>query len=526
MRRAGGRQGVAAGPHRYALMVAYWFAVVATLLFATLYGWHSWQRYERSGMRRLALTTTLIATAARENFDREASGLRFLARRLQAINALRHPHQARHLLREFQRVSPEIASAEIVGADGQVVASTAEPEGRPLPDFRNMPRIWPGVRRALQHPGLYIHRPLRDPLVGRWVIGFSDTLVDPVSKARFLVTTPIRFRNFEALFAQLPLSTGLAVGIMRDDYYIEGRAPVPRGDLAALLGRRQNGILAQTLKHHPRAARGIFSGWVSADREYRYGVFARIPGYPLIAFADVPRTLWLTHWWRRQAEIPLVFLAVALAFSGFAYRQVQALAIRWEAEAVRRAELLEDLVTHDPLTGLLNRKGLYPVVKQMMARARRDMRLLALGFLDVDDFKGINDHYGHAAGDEVLKTLAQRLEGALRGTDRVARIGGDEFVLLIEGLRDKGELAPIMDHLKSSFAVPFRAGRREVPVRVSLGVSFFPIDTEDTERLLDQADRAMYAAKGQARSGDPIRMRLYDEDVAAGPGRPKEDPPG
>ena len=506
-------------------MLAYWFAVVATLLFSTLYGWHSWQRYKESGIDRLTLTTTLIAAAAREDLDREASGLRFLAGRLRAMDALHHPRRARRLLRAYQEVSPEIASAELVRSDGQVVASTAVPKGRPLPDFSKIPRIWPGVRRALQHPGLHLHRPLHGPFVGHWVIGFSDTLVDRASRTRFLVTTPMRFRNFEALFAQLPLSTGLAVGIMRDDYYLEARAPIPRGNLRTLLGRPQNGILAQTLKRHPRAAQGVFSGWVSVDREYRYGVFARISGYPLIAFADVPRALWVARWWRSQAEIPLIFLVAALVFSGFAYRQVQTLAIRWEVEAARRAELLEDLVTHDPLTGLLNRKGLYPVLKRMMARSHRNARLLALGFLDVDDFKGINDHYGHAAGDAVLKTLAQRLEAALRGTDCVARIGGNEFVLLIEGLRDKAELAPIIDHLRSGLAMPFRAGRREVSVRVSLGVSFFPTDTEGMERLLDLADRAMYAAKGQAHGGEPIRVRLHDQDVPAGPDRSKADPP-
>ncbi len=507
-------------------MAAYWFAVVATLLFSTTYAWHSWQRYRRSGIDRLTFTTTLIAAAARENLDREASGLRFLARRLRAIGALRHPRRARRLLREYQRVSPEIASAELIAPDGQVVASTAVPEGRPLPDLSTMPRVWAGVRRALRRPGLHLHRPLHGPLVGHWVIGFSDTVVDRASGARFLVTTPIRFRNFEALFAQLPLSTGLAVGIMRDDYYLEGRAPIPQGNVTALLARPQGGILARTLKRHPRAARGVFSGWVTADRKYRYGVFARVPGYPLVAFADVPRDLWLAQWWRRQVEIPLVFLVAALVFSGFAYRQVQTLALRWEAEAVRRAELLEDLVTHDPLTGLLNRKGLYPVVKRMMVRARRDMRLLAVGFLDVDDFKGINDHYGHAAGDVVLKALAQRLEGALRGTDCVARIGGDEFVLLIEGLRNKEELLPIVAQLKSRLATPFRADGREVPVHVSLGVSFFPADTEDMEHLLDQADRAMYVAKARVRDGASIHVHLYDQDVPAGPGRPPEGRPG
>ncbi len=517
-RRTEWRQRFAAVPHRYALMVAYWFMVAATLVFSVAYGWHSWQRYKESGLDRLMLTTALIATGTHQSLDREASGLQFLARRLRAIHALRHPARARRVLREYQKVSPEIASADLIAPDGRVVASTAVSQGQPLPDFRKAPDIWPGLHRALLRPGLHLHRPLHGPLIGHWVIGFSDTVMGPRGNVCFLVTTPIRFRNFEDLFAQLPLPRGLAVGVIRNDYYLEGRQPVPHGDLSALLDRPQNGILAQTLMRHPDAPDGVFGGWVSTDREYRYGAFVRVAGYPLIAFADVPRAMWVAGWWRRQAEIPLIFLVAALAFSGFAYRQVQMLAVRSEAEAARRAELLRALVTHDPLTGLLNRKGLYPVLRRAMARARRDVRVMAVGFLDVDDFKGINDRYGHGAGDAVLKELARRLERALRGTDHVARMGGDEFVLLIEGLRRRTDLMPIIAHLKERLAVPFVVDHHRVPVRVSLGVAFFPFDAADAERLIDLADQAMYVAKARAEGDEAAWARLYDRDVAAGPG--------
>ncbi len=498
-------------------MAAYWFAVVATVLFSVFYGWHSWRRYEKTGIDRLMLTTSLIATATHDDLDREASGLRFLAHHLAVIHPRHHPARARRLLSEYQEVSPEVASAELIAPDGRVIASTAVPKGRPLPDFRQDARIWPSLERALAHPGLHIHRPIYGPLVDRWVIGFSDTVMGPGGRPRFLVTTPIRFGNFEALFAHLSLPSGLAVGILRSDDYIEGRAPVPRGQLAALLDRPQTGILAETLKRHPHAIQGVFSGWVSSDREYRYGVFVRVAGYPLVAFADVPRALWVAQWWHRQAEIPLIFLIVALAFSGYAYRQVQVLAVRWEAEAARRADFLKNLATHDPLTGLLNRKGLYPVLQRAMARAEREGRLLVVGFLDIDDFKGINDRYGHAAGDTVLKTLAKRLERALRGTDHVARLGGDEFVLLIEGLRQKADLAPVVAHLKAALDGPFYADPREIAVRVSLGVAFFPLDALDAEHLIGRADRAMYAAKERAADDEPGWVRLYNHDMPSDP---------
>lgn len=516
-RRIGWRQRFRAVPYRYALMAAYWFAVVATVVFAALYGWHSWRHYKRTGIDRLTLTTSLIATATHGDLDRDSSGLRFLAERLAAIHPLHHPARVRRLLRAYQKVSPQIASADLIAPDGQVIASTAIAKGRPLPDFRDDPRIWRSISRALAHRGPHLYWPLPGPLVGHWVIGLSDTVIGRAGRPRFLVATPIRFRRFEALFAQLSLPSGLAVGLLRSGGYIEGRTPIPRGTLTALLERPQTGILVATLKRHRHAAQGVFSGWVSADHGYRYGVFVRVRGYPLVAFADVPQALWAAQWWHRQAEIPMIFLIVALTFSGYAYRQVQTLAVRWEAEAARRADFLNNLVTHDPLTGLLNRRGLHSALQRAMARAERDGRLLAVGFLDIDDFKGINDRYGHAAADAVLKTLAKRIERTLRGTDCVARLGGDEFVLLIEGLRQKTDLTPIVTHLKAAFDRPFFADPREIPVRVSLGVAFFPLDALDAKHLVGRADRAMYAAKERAADDELGWARLYNHDMPAEP---------
>ncbi len=504
-------------PHRYALMIAYWFAFFATVLFSLVYAWHSWNRYEKDGHQRLILTAQLVATATRTALDREASGLRFLALQLQRIDALHHPRQARAILGDYQHVSPEIASADLIAPSGQVVASTAVPIGGPLPSFRHKRRVWPGLRRAFAEPGLYIHRPLRDPLVGHWVIDLSDTVAGPSGRPLFLVATPIKFRDFEGLFGQLPLSSGLAVGILRNDFYMEAREPIPHNDQAALLSQPQTGILARTLKNHPRAAQGSFDGWVSAARQYRFGVFVRVPGYPLVAFADVPRSLWFRAWWRRQAEIPLIFLIGTLVFSGFAYRQVQVLAARWEAEKENQKNVLRELVTHDPLTGLLNRRGLYPTLKRRLARAHREGWLLAVGLLDIDDFKGLNDRYGHAIGDGVLQELAARLEWVLRGVDRVARLGGDEFVLLVEGLRKKEELDIVIARIKGALAPPFVIGHAVIPVRVSLGVTLYPLDSEDADGLIHHADQAMYVAKARPAAVDDGWAQVYRPPAQSGP---------
>lgn len=498
-----------AGSYRYVLMAAYWFAFFITVVFSGLYSWHSWHRYEKDGRARLALTTALVATTTSESLDAESSGLIFLAQRLQHMDALQHPLRARQLLVEYQKAFPAIASAEVIVPDGQVVASTAVPAGLPLPNFRENPRIWGSLRASLTRAGFHIHRPLRGPLVGRWVIGFSDTVFSSQGKPLFLVTTPIRFRHFEGLLAHLPLPPGLAVGVMRDDYYIEGREPVPHDKMRALLDKPQTGALVHALKNHPSATRGTFEGRVSTDDLYRFGAFVRIPGYRLVAFSGVPRSLWLARWWHRQIEIPFIFLLTALAFSGFAYRRIQMLGARWEQEKEQQETVLQGLVTLDPLTGLMNRKGLFPALKNALTRAERDGRFVAVGFLDVDDFKAINDERGHAVGDAVLKELAGRLRGILRVTDHVARLGGDEFVLLIEGLRKREDLDGVIASLKSGLESDFIVNGQSIAVRVSLGLALYPCDDGDAERLLHHADQAMYAAKARSREAREQWVRIY-----------------
>jgi len=513
------RNALGVGPHRYTLMIAYWFGLIGTVTFAIMYARHSWVRYEENGRARLALTTALVALVTHETMNNEASGLVFLAQRMQDMHALAHPRRARRLLMQYQKAFPNVASAELIAPNGQVMAATALPEGAKLPNFRNNPLVWRGLRGALALPGLHIHRPLHGPLVKRWVIGFSDTVFSAENKPLFLLTTPLRFRDFEGLLAHLPLSRGLAVGVLRNDFYMEGREPVPHGDLHALLTRPMTGILAQTLKRHLEARRGFFEGVTGSDAVYRYGAFVRIPGYPLIAFADVSRALWLQKWWQEQIKIPLIFLLLALAFSGFSYRRIQVLTDRWEQERDRQRVVLQGLVTHDPLTGLWNRKGFYTVFRNALMRAKRDGRMMAIGFLDVDDFKSINDNYGHIAGDLVLQQLATKLKENLRQTDHVARLGGDEFILLIEGLRVQEDVYAVIENLRAGLTGDFIVDGHALPVHVSLGLALYPLNGANMGNLVQQADQAMYVAKSRKPEDSCSWIKIYDPSMPPIPGK-------
>lgn len=156
---------------------------------------------------------------------------------------------------------------------------------------------------------------------------------------------------------------------------------------------------------------------------------------------------------------------------------------------------LSYLARYDPLTGLINRFLFGDRLQSAIARAKRDEALVALMFLDLDDFKAVNDHHGHAIGDALLKQVAKRIVGSVRETDSVARIGGDEFTVILESatrLEDAGQVAAkILD----AVAEPYVVGNRELRVTASIGIAMYPFDADSSQALLRDADIAMYSAK-------------------------------
>jgi diguanylate cyclase (GGDEF)-like protein/PAS domain S-box-containing protein len=168
-------------------------------------------------------------------------------------------------------------------------------------------------------------------------------------------------------------------------------------------------------------------------------------------------------------------------------------------ERKKREEQVRDLAHHDALTGLPNRRLLDDRIAQAFAAARRSRERVALMLLDLDRFKPVNDTYGHEAGDSVLKTVAARLKGCVRESDTVARVGGDEFVVMLP-MRAAQDAVRVADKILAALAEPIRIADNEVQVGVSIGISVFPEDAVDKEELLKYADRAMYHVKAAGRN--------------------------
>lgn len=165
------------------------------------------------------------------------------------------------------------------------------------------------------------------------------------------------------------------------------------------------------------------------------------------------------------------------------------------AELSVSRDAMAHLAHHDALTGLPNRRMFEQRLVQVLELSRRSGRSCALLFVDLDDFKSINDSHGHAVGDLVLQAVARTIVGAVRQVDTVARLAGDEFTVLCENVDSDDAALQIVATLEHAFDEPLDIGGQPFPVRASVGVSIFPRDAQDARTLLASADEAMYRVK-------------------------------
>jgi diguanylate cyclase (GGDEF)-like protein len=178
------------------------------------------------------------------------------------------------------------------------------------------------------------------------------------------------------------------------------------------------------------------------------------------------------------------------------------------AERRRAEEKLRVVATHDPLTALPNRTLLHERLSHALAKAQHYDRHLAVLFVDLDRFKNINDTLGHEAGDLLLQMAAQRMGDCLRGTDTMARQGGDEFVVLMDELTDAGPAAGVSQRILDAMGKPFNVDGQDVHLTASIGISVFP---EDGRALLKNADIAMYCAKEKGRNNYQFYSTQFDK---------------
>lgn len=162
---------------------------------------------------------------------------------------------------------------------------------------------------------------------------------------------------------------------------------------------------------------------------------------------------------------------------------------------LRRQEQLTYKAYHDPLTDLPNRELFFDRLEKLLSHAKRNRQQCALMFVDLDDFKMVNDNLGHQFGDIFLREVASRLRSCCRDEDTVARYGGDEFVMVLGELNDENDVIGMAERVFAIMDPPVQYGQKNMKITASIGIAVFPKDAQNLRDLIAEADRAMYYAK-------------------------------
>ncbi|OHE61741.1 MAG: hypothetical protein A2Z99_19025 [Treponema sp. GWB1_62_6] len=172
-----------------------------------------------------------------------------------------------------------------------------------------------------------------------------------------------------------------------------------------------------------------------------------------------------------------------------------------KASLERLARRVSKIANHDGLTGLPNRLLLGELLEKSLSRAARSKKRIALMFMDLDDFKPINDRFGHLAGDQALIEVSRRLKSALRDSDVVARVGGDEFVAVVGDVEESAAVRVVAEKLIAAFSVPIEVQGENCPVGISIGIAIYPEAARTADELMRRADETMYEVKRSGKNG-------------------------
>lgn len=474
----------------------------ALLLITGLYWWRleiSAAQLRRETLAQAQLRAAQVNSASTEIISMLIHGIDFAAQELAEYYG---QHKERGFDDKIEQVTQRLPEGSllqvgVIDADGQLEYSNLDFKGKiDLSDREHFK-----VHLGTDLDQLFISRPVLGRVSGQWSIQFSRP-IQQQGKFRGVIVLSVSPDFIRNSLAKLTLASDDSIALFRQS-----------GELLA----RNNefaGQMGQAARHElpfvgdGAASEGSFQSASGSGQMERIFQWQRLEDYPVTVVLGLSTTTVLKPIERALARDRLhaVMGTVLLWTSAIL---VIVLLRRVQVHRQKRREI-EHVALHDTLTGLGNRHALLQQLERQVRLAEQEAARFGLLFIDLDRFKPINDNFGHAAGDTVLKLIAGRLIGCIRATDFPARIGGDEFVVLLKNIKDRSEASAMVGRITTALGAPVSIEGQAIPVGASIGIAIYPEDGSSATELLASADRVMYEDKrdrkhaGQASRDDGV----------------------
>lgn len=342
------------------------------------------------------------------------------------------------------------------------------------------------------------------PRIGRvakkYIVGFSRRYNYPDGRFAGVVSAPIEVDHFSRILSQFQLGPEGTVILRDTNLGLIARVPAISNKPVGEVG---NSAVSEELRKILEAGTSTATYYtaMSADGYSRISTFRRLTTAPMVVVVAVAKEGYLSGWSAeafRTLTMAGCFLVLSLLLGGFLYRLIG----QAEKDGQRVADLqllLQEQAVRDPLTSLYNRRYMQESLPRDLSRNKRDGHPLALIMLDLDHFKSVNDTYGHAVGDEVLKTMSAILMRGARESDMICRYGGEEFLIALPSMSPDQALKRVQAWRLELAQTETRVGDAVVTVTFSAGIAVFPMHGGDIATLVARADEALYQSKDQGR---------------------------
>lgn len=471
------------------------FFTVFGLIASVAFLYNSFRATEQDYHQKLAFLNQLEVQDTEMTFEQYETLLRITGNRLVEAGVDQDPELGRRAIESMKTINECLVAFGIARPDGQLLLVSTIPAGSPLPNLLQGKESCFGFKEVLTSQHIVLGRTYRMKPLPHWTIPMRVALRDEDNdQAHHVMAAGLPLKAESTLWSHATLDDGIITTVVRGDGYIQSKSPHDDNFdtiFSKPLPAHKMAILESTKNVSQNTV--TFTSGMLASAHY-------LPKYDLYIITEEPIANLYKEW--AKSSTPMILVLLATGVLGFiVFRFISRLHHRAQSKIIFQA-------THDALTGLPNRQMIYEQIDSKIAKKHPGTRDFAVLFLDLDNFKRINDNFGHGVGDDVLLKMARRL---LKDDDcwAVGRQGGDEFIVVTTAIKNSGEIHRMAHNLLKIAEKTMTIESYEINLGTSIGVSIYPQDGRNASTLLRCADIALYKSKALKRG----QYLFYSEEM-------------